>query len=456
MTTVIRNGDVLTTAGLVRGDVLMADEQIVEIVHPGTAAGSAGGSSEEIDATGCLVLPGIVDAHVHFNEPGRTAWEGFATGSRALAAGGGTSFVDMPLNASPPTIDAAAFELKRQAGEASSVLDFALWGGLVPGNSDDLEALTDCGVVGFKAFMIGSGMEDFPGVNARELRRGMSIAARLGLPVAVHAEDAELVEARTRVVRATGRTDASAYLESRPVESELAAIRVALDLAGETRCALHVVHVSCPDGLALIAAAREQGVDVTGEVCPHHLLLTGHDMEIHGALAKCSPPLRDDAQRESLWRKVLAGEVDTVGSDHSPAPPDLKTGDDLFAAWGGIMGCQHGFLLLLDRVLAEAPDRLAEFWGLVSARPADRMGLGDRKGRIAPGADADLVVVRRISPRTITAAELLTRHQTSPYVGREICCRVDRTLVRGRTVLRDTDPAAGLPAGGGRFLKRRT
>ncbi len=422
----IRNGRALSGNQI---DIAVHDGKIVEI-----GASLGGEAREEIDAAGQLVLPGVVDAHVHFNEPGREHWEGFATGSRALAAGGGTTFADMPLNAAPPTIDRASFELKRAAGEASSVLDFALWGGLVPENLDRLEELADCGVVGFKAFMIDSGIEDFPGVDARVLREGMKIAARLGLPVAVHAEDPAIVEKCTRAIRDAGGKGVREFLDSRPPESEVEAVRVALDLAGETGCSLHVVHLSCPGAIALISAAKAGGLDVTCEVCPHHLLLNESAMFEHGAFAKCAPPLRREASRALAWEALLAGRVDCVGSDHSPAPPDKKRGDDIFTAWGGIMGCQHGFLLLLDAVLAQCPDQLSAVWEHLSARPAERFGLGARKGRIAPGLDADLVFIERRGGREIMTGELLYRHQTSPYVGREIVSRVARSLLRGRDV----------------------
>jgi len=437
---IIRNGRVLTADGLITADVRIADSRIAE-VGGGIAADSAG----EIDAAGLLVLPGIVDAHVHFNEPGRTHWEGFATGSRALAAGGGASFVDMPLNASPPTLDRESFALKRAAGEVGSVLDFGLWGGLTPGNLGSLAELAACGVVGFKAFMIESGMDDFPAIDARSLREGMRIAAGLGLPVAVHAEDAAIIAGRTAAIRASGRRDAAAFLESRPVESEVAAVRVALDLAGETGCALQVVHVSCAEAVRLIAGARAAGVDVTVEACPHHLLLNDRAMARHGAHAKCAPPLREEAIRAGLWAAVLDGLVDSIGSDHSPAPPEMKTGDNLFAAWGGIMGCQHGFLLLLDRVLAEAPERLPEVWRMLSENPACRLGLADRKGAIAPGLDADIVLVETGAAREIDVGELLTRHRTSPYVGQTLRSKVVHTFRRGEMLdLRST--------GGGKFL----
>lgn len=437
---IIRNGRIWTEGDLVTRDLHIEEESIVEI-------GASLAGDDGIDATGMLVLPGVVDAHVHFNEPGRTHWEGFETGSAALAAGGGTSFVDMPLNAAPPTIDRESFEAKRAAGEASSRLDFALWGGLIPGNIDKLEELAECGVVGFKAFMVDSGTEDFPGIDPKSLRAGMAVAARLRLPVAVHAEDSAMIAERTAAIRAAGRKTASAWTDSRPLESEVEAVRVALELAGETGCALHVVHVSAPEAVDRIHAARTAGVDVTCEVCPHHVLLSDAAMHEHGALAKCAPPLRSEETRAELWRMLLDGRFDCVGSDHSPAPPDMKTGDDFFRMWGGIMGCQHGFLLLLDAVLEHAPERLGDVWAAVSERPARRFGLDRWKGRIAPGFDADLVLVATDPPRTITADELLYRHRTSPYIGRAIRSRVVRSFSRGREL--------GLQPAGGRFLSRR-
>ncbi len=440
----IKGGRVVVDDAVRFADVRIRNGRIVEI-GPGVGEDA----DEVVDATGAWVLAGVLDGHVHFNEPGRTEWEGFASGSRALAAGGGTTFVDMPLNASPPTIDRASFDAKRAAGEANSVLDFALWGGLVPGNAERMEELADAGVVGFKAFMIDSGVEDFPGVDAATLRRGMREAARLGLPVAVHAEDAGIIVEQTRILRAAGRTDARAFLDSRPVAAEVEAVRVALELAGETGCALHVVHVSCPEAAARIADARAAGADVTMEVCAHHLLLDQDEMMVQGAMAKCAPPLRPKATVRAMRDLVLGGAVDVIGSDHSPAPASMKTGDDLFAAWGGIMGCQHGFLLLLDSLLTREVGRLPEVWRALTTAPAGRLGL-EKRGLVV-GADADLIVVESGEDRAITRGELLTRHQTSPYVGKRLGLRLRESFLRGeRLVRRDGSDVTTR----GRFLKR--
>ena len=348
---------------------------------------------EEIDARGLHVFPGVIDAHLHFNEPGRADWEGFETGSRALAAGGGTLCFDMPLNAHPPTIDAASFKLKLAVAQTKSLTDFAFWGGLVPANLDHLDELAQCGVVGFKAFMSSSGIDDFCSVDDHTLREGMKRAARLGLPVAVHAESETLARRLTQERLGQGRTSIRDFLESRPLEAELDAIRRAVDLAGETGCALQVVHVSCGAGIELIAGARRRGVNVTGETCPHYLTLTEEDMMRLGATAKCAPPLRSDAQRQELWRQLLAGNVSNVGSDHSPSPPEVKQGADFFKVWGGISGVQHTLPLLLTGLATEGERGLALAAGLLSSRVAARFKLPAAKGRIAPGADADLVLV---------------------------------------------------------------
>ncbi len=388
------------------------------------AALSEGSARDEIDASGLLVLPGVIDAHVHFNEPGRSDWEGLATGSRACAAGGTTTFFDMPLNSTPPLIDAAAFDAKRAIAERDSVVDFALWGGLVPGNLDQLEALRDRGIIGLKAFMSHSGIDDFPKADPDSLRAGMQRAAELDLLVAVHAE-IDHPELRHGI-----STDD--YLASRPIAMELEAIQLALEFSGETGCALHIVHVSSAAGVALIAKARAVGVDVTCETCPHYLVLNEEDVERLGAVAKCAPPIRDERERRRLWECVAEGHVQTIGSDHSPSPMSMKTDPDFFRVWGGISGAQHLLALLLSAGFAE--ERIRE---TTSENVADRFLIADRKGRIDVGFDADLVLVERDAPHEITAAELFYRHRHSPYVGRNIDARIRRTILRGQTVSLD-------------------
>jgi allantoinase len=413
---IVRGGTVVTAAGAVGADVEIEDGEIVAV------ADGLEEQSDEIDARGLHVLPGVVDVHVHFNEPGRADWEGIATGSAAVAAGGGTCFADMPLNAHPPTLDAASFKAKLAALERSSVVDFALWGGLVPGPVERLDELAALGAIGFKAFMCPSGIDDFESADDETLRAGMERAAALGLPVAVHAEDPR----RLLPPRGSGWLD---WARSRPPEVELDAIATALGLAEETGCSLHVVHVSTGRGVRLVAEARDRGVDATCETCPHYLAFGEEDAEALGAVGKCAPPLRGGSDRAGLRAELHAGSIDLVASDHSPAPPELKRGDDAFSVWGGISGCQS----LLPSLLSEPGLGVADVARLSAAGPASRFGLR-RKGRIEPGADADLVLVALGEDWTLEADELRYRHRHSPYVGRSFRGRVLRTLLRGEDV----------------------
>jgi allantoinase len=473
----VRGARVVTPEGVMRAEVGVAGGRFVRIAPAINET-----AAETIDATGQYLFPGIIDSHVHFNEPGRTEWEGVATGSAALAAGGGTMFFDMPLNSLPPTIDAAAFALKRAAAERVALVDFSLWGGLVPGKVDRLEELRDAGAIGFKAFMCDSGVGEFPAANASTLKAGMVRAAALGCLVAVHAEDEFLARQRTEEQHAKG-TGVRAWLASRPVELELTAIRTALDLAGETGCALHIVHVSSPAGVTLALEARARGVNVTVETCPHYLLLTDEDVVRLGAVAKCFPILRNETVRRGLWDEVEHGRVDTIGSDHSPAPPEMKRAEDFFAIWGGISGCQHGFPLMLSEAIARAAVRLGSSAGnapgnagsaetaavttavtaavtvagdgraealalprlaaLLAANVAKRFQLDATKGRVAEGFDADFILLDTNSPRVLSTAELLYRHRQGPYDGRRSRVRVARTVVRGRTVLAEGRIADG-------------
>lgn len=389
----------------------------------------SGSAREEIDATRLSIFPGVIDAHVHFNQPGRTDWEGFETGSRAAAAGGTTTVCEMPLNAQPPTIDGWSFDLKRTAAETDSLVDFALWGGLVPENIDQLEMLRNRGVIGLKAFMCDSGIDDFPFVNEHELRTGMQRAAELGLIVAVHAESQEITQRLTRERIAAGKTSVTDFLESRPVQAELDAIRLALELAGETGCRLHVVHVSCGRGIEIIAEARAKGIDVSCETCPHYLLLTDADMERLGAVAKCAPPLRSPNEQQDL-RAHLA-QITTIGSDHSPSPWSMKERANFFYAWGGISSCQHLLSLLLGASILPP-----EIERLTSKAVAQRFGLRG-KGGIEIGNDADFSLVDLNVKETVTIDGLFYRHRHTPYLGRKLRTRVVRTFLRGQTIFQD-------------------
>jgi allantoinase len=434
----IRGGTVVAPDGARRADVGIADGRIVAVAEALDDAARA-----DLDATGLHVLPGAVDAHVHFNDPGRTAYEGFETGTRAAAAGGTTTIVDMPLNAQPPTIDARAFDRKRAAAERTALVDFALWGGLVPGDAARLDELAERGVVGFKAFMSDTTMPEFAMADDLTLYEGMARAATLGLPVAVHAESEAITSALAARARREGRRGVRDYLRSRPAIAEVEAIGRALLLAEETGCALHVVHVSTGRGVALVAEARARGVDATCETCPHYLVFDEDDAERLGALAKCAPPLRPAAERDALWAAI--GDIALVASDHSPSLPELKQGDDFFAIWGGITGCQVLLGVLLDAGHHERGLALEQVAALAATGAARRFRLPG-KGRVEPGADADLALVDLAGATALGGETLLHRHPHSPWAGRTLRGRIARTLVRGTTVFAD-GRVAGPPAG---------
>ena len=428
---ILRSGTLVTADGPQEADLAVIDGRIADI-----SPELEGVAREEVDASGLHVFPGIIDAHAHFNEPGRTHWEGFATGTRALAAGGITAYVEMPLNAHPPTCDAECFDLKVAAAKASSFVDFALWGGLVPGNVVHLDELAERGVVGFKAFMSNSGIEDFKAADDLTLFEGMQRAAELGLPVLVHAENDQITSWLARRAVAEGRTTMRDYLDSRPVVAELEAIGRAILFAEETGCSLHVVHVSTGKGVALVATARARGVDVTCETCAHYLVLTQEDAEELGAAAKCAPPLRSRQHLEALWGQIVEGNVQFVTSDHSPAPPEMKVGDDYFKIWGGIMGCQSLLNVMLDEGHRERGLPLQRVAALLSGNVAERFGFPEKR-HLEVGADADLALVDLDSSFTLRAEDLFYRHKMSPYVGRTFRGNVARTVVRGTTVFRD-------------------
>jgi allantoinase len=436
----IRGATVVGSGAQRRLDIGVADGLIAAL-----APELGGPATEEIDAAGLHLLPGVIDGHVHMNEPGRADWEGFQTGTRALAAGGATAAIDMPLNAHPPTVNGAAFDEKRRCLERSALVDIALWGGLVPGGIEAMDELAARGVVGFKAFMCSSGIDDFPGVDDLALYEGMCRAASLGLPVAVHAESEVITAGLAQRARAAGRTAIRDFLASRPVVAELQAISRSISLAEESGCSLHVVHVSTGRGVALVADARARGVDVSCETCPHYLVLTEEDAEALGSVAKCAPPLRPRDEREALWRALADGTLAMVASDHSPAPWALKSGDDAFATWGGISGCQTMLPLLLSEGWGARGLSLELIAAATSGYVARRFRLPG-KGHVELGADADFALVDMSVSHELAADDLQYRHRHSPFLGRRLGARVTRTLVRGRTVFADGQ-ISGPPAG---------
>jgi allantoinase len=426
---IVRGGSIVTPEGVRIEDIGIRDGAIEQI------GPDLSGAKFEIDAAGLLVFPGLIDVHVHFNEPGRADWEGASTGSRALAAGGGTLFFDMPLNSTPCLVNAREFDRKRTALENASVADFGLWGGLVPGNLNEMAELASRGVIGFKAFLCDSGLAEFPRADDLTLYEGMREAARLDLPVAVHAESQQLIKRLTQRVLAEGRDTIRDFLESRPVIAELEAIsRVSL-FAEETGAKLHIVHVSTGRGVALAAAARTRGANITIETCPHYLYFTGEDLERIGATAKCAPPLRDAAEQQRLWDQLLRGTVDIVASDHSPAPAELKAGP-FFQVWGGIAGVQSTLAVLLEAGHYRRGLPLEHIACLIADAPARRFRIAN-KGRIAPGADADLILIDLAEPRILSEADLFQQHAISPYLNETFRGVVRRTIRRGETIYAD-------------------
>lgn len=430
---ILRGGTLVRPDGPALRDIGIWDRKITAI-EPALS----GSALEEVDVSRRWVYPGVIDPHVHLNEPGRADWEGIDTGTRALAAGGCTSFFDMPLNSTPPVLEVSALKAKCALMERKSRCDFAIWGGLTPGNLDELRALAAAGVVGFKAFLSSSGTDDFPRTDTGTLLQGMRIAAELGLVVAVHAENEAIVSHLARQAIAHGRVTMRDYLRSRPAVAEWEAIQRVILLAGETGCAAHIVHVSTSRGARLIGEARQRGVNITGETCPHYLILTDEDAERLGAPAKCAPPLRPAADRDALWDHLLAGDLDWVASDHSPAPPALKKGVDFFQIWGGISGAQHTFPLVLNQSAAGAhPIAPAKLADLFAGNAARRFGFAARKGSIAIGQDADLAVVDPDAHETITLASLHDRNRQSPYLGRTLRACITRTILRGQITFAD-------------------
>jgi allantoinase len=447
----IRGGRVVTSDGVVDADVMILDRVITGLVAPG-----AGDAREQIDARGMVVLPGVVDAHVHVNEPGRAEWEGWLAATRGAAAGGTTTVADMPLNSVPPTIHADAFDLKYDVASETAVVDFALWGGLVDADERRLRELAECGVVGVKAFMCPSGVDEFPYLRDAELVPALRAAAAARLLVAVHCEDDATVAVSTAQVRASGRRDPRAWLESRPPEAETIAIERLAYAAREAEARVHVVHASIHEALRL---DRVKGfADVTLETCPHYLTFDAADVDRLGPQLKCAPPIRD-GERDLLWRDVLAPphggtRVEYVASDHSPCTASLKQkGDvDIFAAWGGVSGVQSLLPAMLTEGVHKRGLSLPALAQLVSTRPAKRLGIWPRKGEIRAGGDADLVLVDLDREWTFAKEQLETKSGISPYVGRRFKGRIARTILRGRTVYVD-GKVTGNP-GDGWFVQR--
>ena len=378
-------------------------------------------------------MPGIVDSHVHVNEPGRTEWEGFRTATAAAAAGGITTLVDMPLNSVPATTSVGGVEAKRAAARGALV-NVEFWGGVVPGNAHELEPLADAGVRGFKCFLSPSGVAEFEHVGEADLRTALPILARRGLPLLAHAEwPAEL---RAPAPQADPRRHAT-WLATRPPAAEVAAIALLISLCREFGAPIHVVHLAAADALPMLRAARGEGLPITVETCPHYLTFCADDIADGATMFKCAPPIRAQAHREALWQALAEGDIDLVATDHSPCPPALKGDGDFLAAWGGIASLELSLAATWTGASARglSIERLA---GWLCAGPARLAGLSTR-GAIEAGRDADFVIWDPDAEFTVDERTLRQRHKRTPYAGRSLRGRVAETWVAGRVVYRDGD-----------------
>ena len=414
------------------------------MVEPGAVA-----SGVPLEDFGDLVVaPGIVDAHVHINEPGRSEWEGFATATQAAAAGGVTTVVDMPLNSSPVTTSLAALEAKRRAAVGKCWVDVGFYGGLVPGNAEQIGTLLAAGALGIKAFLCPSGLDEFPAATLADLEAAAPALKRFDRPLLVHAE----LPNAPAPTPATARRYAD-YLASRPTQWEWDAIAMLINFCRSSRCRVHIVHLACGEALPMLTAARvREGLPITVETCPHYLHFSPGDVPDGATQFKCAPPFREPRQRELLWEGLQDGEIDTIGSDHSPCPPEMKhlESGDFMAAWGGIGSLE----LTLPIVWTGAAVRhmgLESVFQWLSARPAEIFGLGERKGRIAVGYDADFVVWDPDARWRVRAAQLHQRHKLTPYDGAMLRGKVLQTWLRGQPILRG---AAICPEPPGQLIAR--
>lgn len=392
----------------------------------------AGARLEDFDEL--ALMPGIVDTHVHLNEPGRTEWEGFATATRAAAIGGVTTLVDMPLNSIPPTTTREAFAAKRNAARGQCAVDVGFWGGVVPGNAGELAGLVADGVRGFKCFLIDSGVEEFGWVGEAELAPAMAILAGLAAPLLVHAELAGPIDAAAPTLADADPRSYATYLASRPPEAEAAAIRLITRLCRATGARTHIVHHSAADALHLLREARAEGLPLSAETCPHYLHFTAETIPDGATPFKCAPPIRDAANREALWAALAEGVLELVASDHSPCSPSLKAleAGDFMAAWGGVSGLQ----LALPVVWSEAARRghgLVDIARWMSAHPA-RLARLHQKGALAAGRDADLLVFDDAATTQVTPSSIQHRHRVTPYAGETLRGAVVATYLRGQRV----------------------
>jgi allantoinase len=436
MAKALRSTRVLTPDGIAPATVVVEQERIAEVqawndVPAGVTLRDFGDQ---------VILPGLVDTHVHINEPGRTEWEGFETATRAAAAGGVTTLVDMPLNCIPETIDVPALQAKREAAKGKTWVDWAAWGGVVRGNAEELHPLVRAGVPGFKCFLIHSGIDGFAWVDEGDLRLALEKLRGSELPLLAHAEVSGPVDEATRALNAAGADwrKYSTYLASRPDAAEVVAITMLIRLAEEFGASIHIVHLSSAEALPLLVEARRRGLPITVETCVHYLWFDAEEIPDGATEYKCAPPIRETANREALWEGLELGMIDMVTTDHSPCPPAMKRREEgrWDLAWGGIasFGLALPVLWTAMRKRGIALERIGEWMAEAPAQLADLAG---QKGVIDAGADADFVVFDPEAGWTVTPADLHFRHKISPYLGVELRGRVRETWLRGEPIFRD-------------------
>lgn len=430
---VITNGHVVTPTQVVDADLAIQDDKIAAIGND-----LADQAEHVINAAGQMVLPGMIDSHVHINEPGRSDWEDYHTGSQALAAGGTTTMLVMPLNALPARTTGEEFKRQKEIAEGKSYVDFGLYGGLVPGNLTEIQKMANEGAMGFKAFMATTGSDipgDFKNVDDYQLLKGMQEIGKTGLPILLHAENAAITDGLAAEKISEGKTQIQDYVDSRPPFVEIEAVSRALHLAKQTNVHLHFVHLSTPESVDRVTAARKSGQTVTCETCPHYLILDRNQFEQIGPLAKCSPALRDPKIVKGLWEKLFDGQIDTIGSDHSPAPMSMKESPDhnIFDIWGGVSGCQNNVDLLYDEAVKKRGLPVVDFVKLIAERPASLFGIAN-KGKLQVGYDADITLLDPNQSYILKPEDLYYKNKISAYTGFTIHDRVTTTILRGRVI----------------------
>ena len=430
---------IVTPEGVRAGALLGEDRRIAGIA----GRGEVPARFRTVECAGAL-LPGLVDAHIHINEPGRTEWEGFATATRAAAAGGFTTLIDMPLNCLPATVNGAALQAKRAAAQRQCRVDWAAWGGVSGHNAGEIEALAQAGVRGFKCFLAEPGIDGFSRVDEAELRAAAPHLAHTGLPLLVHAELPRELDAAARELDAPDWLRYATWLQSRPDEAEVAAIRLMIGLCREYGFRLHIVHLVAASAIEEVKRAKDAGLPVTAETCPHYLHFAAEEIPDGSTVYKCAPPIRGGENRERLWEALRAGTLDLIATDHSPCPPEMKRGD-FRTAWGGIASVSVA-LPVVWTGMRRRGFALTDLARLLSQRPAQLAGLNGRKGALAAGYDADFVVFEPERERTVTAEGLYTRHAVSPYLGENLFGTVTATYLRGEPVFHNGE-FPGQPAG---------